>query len=54
MPTCRKCNGTSIISRKNYSHGKKSRATISLTCRNCGSADVEVKVDKFNNKRRRR
>lgn len=41
--TCKKCKGTSIKSRRNYSHGKKSKPTTTLTCKNCGSVDIESK-----------
>ncbi len=45
MKTCRNCKGTNIRSRVNYSHGKKSKATTTLNCKDCGSLDIELKFD---------
>lgn len=50
MKVCRKCNSTDIRTRKNYTHGKKSKASITLTCKKCNSADIEIKSN--NNWRR--
>jgi len=52
--TCKKCKGTSIKSRRNYSHGEKSKPTTTLTCRDCGSADIEVKSNDRRNRRYKR
>ena len=43
MMTCKKCKGTKIKSRRNYSHGKKSKAMTTSTCKKCGSTDIEIK-----------
>jgi RNase P subunit RPR2 len=51
MMICKKCNGTDIKSRRNYSHGKKSKPTTTYICRGCGSSDVEIRS---NNRRGRR
>ncbi|MBD3253357.1 hypothetical protein GF386_06495 [Candidatus Pacearchaeota archaeon] len=53
MMFCRKCNGRNIKSRKNYSYGKKSKPTITLVCKDCGSGDIEVKSNNWRNKYRR-
>ena len=45
MRVCRKCKGTNIRSRTNYSHGKKSKPIVSFSCKNCGSLDIEEKKD---------
>ncbi|MBN2880674.1 hypothetical protein JXM83_01355 [Candidatus Woesearchaeota archaeon] len=47
MITCRKCKSTKIKSRSNYSHGTKSKSTTMLSCKNCGSTDLEQTVDRF-------
>ena len=52
MKTCKKCKGTRIKSRRNYTHGTKSRPITSLVCKDCGSADIEAKVERFKGKRR--
>jgi len=43
MIICKKCKGTSIKSSNNYSHGKKSKPTATLSCKDCGSMDIEIK-----------
>lgn len=54
MRTCNNCKGSSIKSRQIYPHGRKSKAITILTCKKCGSTDVEVKVDsrRFQKKRK--
>lgn len=54
MRTCKLCKGTKIKSHTNYSHGKKSKSTTILTCKNCGSADIEVQSDNRRGKRQKR
>ena len=39
---CKKCNGTSIVSRTNYPYGRKSRSRTTLTCLKCGSTEMEA------------
>lgn len=41
MFKCKKCNSIKIRSRTNYSHGKKSKSTMSFTCKDCGSNDID-------------
>ncbi len=54
MMICKKCNGTKIKSRSNYSHGKKSSSRTVFSCKNCGSAEVEVKtMNRFGGRGRR-
>ncbi len=50
MAVCKKCKSTDIKSRRNYSHGRKSTSITTLTCRKCGSAEIETMS---NDKRRR-
>ncbi len=50
MVTCKDCKGTDIKSRRNYTHGKKSRPTTTLSCKKCGSTDVESSSNKYNRK----
>lgn len=45
MKTCKKCNSKNIRSRVNYPHGKNSNAITSLSCKDCGCSDIEVKFD---------
>ena len=41
---CKNCKGTSVKTRTNYSHGRKSKAKVTKVCRNCGSiVDFESK-----------
>jgi hypothetical protein len=54
MKICKLCKGTSIKSRSNYSHGKKSKATTTFSCKNCGSTDLELKLENRKYKPRRR
>ncbi|MGM5483018.1 MAG: hypothetical protein ACQESF_06135 [Nanobdellota archaeon] len=54
MKTCRNCRGISIKSRRNYFHGKKSKSITTLTCKDCGSSDIEVKSDNRKHKFRKR
>ena len=49
---CKNCKGTSIISRRNYSHGKKSKAITTFTCKSCGSTAMEVKPERGRHNRR--
>jgi Zn finger protein HypA/HybF involved in hydrogenase expression len=53
MRICKKCNGTDIKSRRNYSHGKKSKTTTTFTCKKCGSTNIEVKTDNYKKNKRR-
>jgi Zn finger protein HypA/HybF involved in hydrogenase expression len=46
---CKDCKGTKIRSRTNYSHGKKSGSTTTLSCKLCGSTNIE----KINQNRRK-
>lgn len=50
MMICKECKGTSIKTRRNYSHGKKSKPTVTLTCKKCGSVDIDTNLNR--NKRR--
>lgn len=43
MRQCRACRGTDIVSRTNYSHGRKSTPTTTYRCRGCGSTDIETR-----------
>jgi RNase P subunit RPR2 len=45
---CKQCRGTRIKSRQNYSHGKKSGATTTLICKDCGSHDIQGNPNTFN------
>ncbi len=40
---CKDCKSTKIKSRKNYPHGSKSSPTVSSTCKNCGSSNIDKK-----------
>ncbi|MFO7710695.1 MAG: hypothetical protein ACLFP2_00745 [Candidatus Woesearchaeota archaeon] len=44
---CKNCKGTNIKSRRNYSHGKKSKTTTILMCKDCGSCDIEATRKRF-------
>lgn len=48
MKICRKCRGINIKSHKTYTHGKKSKPIVTMSCKNCNSTDIEIKS---NNKR---
>lgn len=50
--TCEKCNGNSVKSRTNYTHGKKSSSTTTLTCKKCGSANINVSAPSYGRGRR--
>ncbi len=39
---CKECKSSKIKSRRNYSHGKKSKSTTTFVCIKCGSTNVEV------------
>ena len=52
MRTCNKCKCTQIKTRKNYSHGKKSKHTLFLMCKKCGSTDVEEAQTRYGRKKR--
>ena len=52
MMICKNCKGTDIKSRRNYSHGKKSKANITMTCKNCGGTAMEVKIERGRRNRR--
>ncbi|MBT7902912.1 hypothetical protein HN587_03540 [Candidatus Woesearchaeota archaeon] len=54
MRICKSCKGTDIKSRKNYSHGSKSKAMITYTCKKCGSNNIETKEDPRNKRRQRK
>jgi RNase P subunit RPR2 len=47
---CKRCKGTSIKSRTNYSHGKNSRSTTILICNNCGSSEIDNNIKQRNNR----
>ncbi len=50
---CLQCSGTQIKSRKNYSHGKSSKAKTSKVCGDCGSSNIEIpKPNRRFNRRR--
>lgn len=49
---CKDCNSSKIKVRKNYSHGKSSKAKTSMSCQDCGSTNIEMPM-KNNFKRRR-
>ena len=53
MTTCKMCKGTSIRSRRNYSHGKKSKSITTLTCKKCGSTAMEAKSNDGRGRRKR-
>ncbi|MBW2965078.1 hypothetical protein KY363_06480 [Candidatus Woesearchaeota archaeon] len=53
MMKCKKCGNAKIRTRKNYSHGKRSKAIVSLTCMACGSADIEKPQEQGFRRRRR-
>jgi len=44
---CKNCNSSSVKSRSNYHHGKQSKATMTYTCRKCGSSEVLKKEKKW-------
>ena len=48
---CTKCNSVKIKTRKNYPHGKKSKAISSQNCAVCGSKDIEAVRQFFKKKR---
>ncbi len=50
MRICKRCKETRIKSNKNYTHGKKSKATVTLTCRSCGSTSIGTKSNNWKNK----
>jgi hypothetical protein len=50
---CQKCNSRIIRSRVNYTHGKKSGGTQKLSCKECGSTDIEQEKKSFRNSKRR-
>ena len=39
---CKRCRGTSMKVRRNYSHGKMSRPLKTVTCKKCGSGEIEM------------
>ncbi|MBW2972688.1 hypothetical protein KY359_06645 [Candidatus Woesearchaeota archaeon] len=39
---CAKCNNSRIKTRKNYSHGTKSKARVTHFCMECGSTEMAV------------
>ena len=47
---CAECKSTNIKTRRNYTHGKKSKPRITHICAKCGSVNMEVE----NTRRRRR
>ncbi len=48
MAHCANCNSKNIQKRKNFSHGKGSKAKTSQTCKDCGSSTIiEEPVRKF-------
>ncbi len=49
---CKDCKGTTVKSRTNYGHGKKSNATTSYVCRDCGSSNIEMPERKRFGRRR--
>ena len=49
---CKNCKSTKIKARRNYSHGKKSKSTITMVCKMCGSTNIEI-AKSFNRKRQR-
>jgi RNase P subunit RPR2 len=49
---CKNCKSSKIKSRRNYPHGSKSSAIVSLSCKMCGSTDIDSKPA-FNKRRRR-
>lgn len=51
MRICKRCSGTKIKSNKNYSHGKNSKAIITLMCRTCGSTSIETKLNNWKNQK---
>lgn len=50
---CAKCNNSKIKTRKNYSHGTKSKATITSMCMKCGSTEMAVEDTRRWGRRRR-
>jgi len=48
---CKKCNNSNIRTRRNYSHGSKSRSTTIMFCKTCGSTSIES--GRNDNKKRR-
>ncbi|MBU1632184.1 MAG: hypothetical protein ABH824_00610 [Nanoarchaeota archaeon] len=50
MLKCKKCQSSKIKTRTNYSHGKKSSSTTNVTCKDCGSTEMES-PPKYNNRR---
>ncbi|MBW2991692.1 hypothetical protein KY345_00560 [Candidatus Woesearchaeota archaeon] len=53
MMICRKCKGKRIKSRRNYSHGKKSKPITTMTCKDCGSFDIDTKSGRWGGRRKR-
>ena len=37
---CENCKCTEIKTRRNYPHGKKSKATVTMFCKKCGSTNI--------------
>jgi hypothetical protein len=53
MVSCKDCKSADIKSRRNYTHGKKSKPTTTLTCKKCGSTDIDVSSNKYGRRNKR-
>ncbi|MBI2045058.1 hypothetical protein HYT23_03295 [Candidatus Pacearchaeota archaeon] len=52
MYFCKNCKSKKIRIKRNYSHGSKSKAIISHSCRECNSRNIGEEFNRFNRKRR--
>lgn len=50
---CKNCRSTSIKSRRNYTHGKKSKPMTTLSCKKCGSNEIESTSTNYKKRNRR-
>jgi hypothetical protein len=48
---CKNCKSKNIKTRKNYSHGKQSKATYTKVCKDCYSTNIEVTEKNNQNQR---
>ena len=44
--SCKDCSSSDIKKRKNYSHGKSSKANLSYSCNKCSSTNIEKSVSR--------
>ena len=52
MNFCKNCKSKSIRMKKNYTHGSKSTATVSFSCKECGSRNIGQEFDRSKGRRR--